>query len=123
MLNGNLNQTQILNQNNKPEIIWIDPNIKNEENQQILRDLKSISINNAKDNDSNNVPPTKRKALYKINYDVYDFIDLDIAMEYIKTIKFIATIIIVSGRILPAFIKKFKDTLKVFIFNNLFLFQ
>ena len=70
-------------------LIWIDPNIDNEENSQYIKNIKTIVNNNFKG--------------YKNNDD---------ALKYLKTIKFKETIIMISGRLYIDFINKFKSNLK-----------
>ena len=67
-------------------IIWIDPNIHSEENQNYLKELKSNGV---------------------IKIQCYDnYLE---AIDYIKQIKFEETVIIVNGEIYNNFIKIFKE--------------
>ena len=93
-----LNQNN--NQNNKLEIIWIDQNITNNENQGYIKELKSNNIHN-----------------------IHQYTDMNKAIELIKNIRFIETIIIVSGSYLPQLIKQFKDNLKqIYIIPKIIVF-
>ena len=93
-----LNQNN--NQNNKLEIIWIDQNITNNENQGYIKELKSNNIHN-----------------------IHQYTDMNKAIELIKNIRFIETIIIVSGSYLPELIKQFKDNLKqIYIIPKIIVF-
>ena len=113
--------------NNKLFIIWIDKNIKNEENQKYVKDLNSN--NNTQLNDGINTNDTKnnvynyRKKLSDLKKDVQEFTNLDDAFDAIKEIRFIETIIIVSGSFLLDFIKKFKKNLKqIYIIPKIIVF-
>ena len=93
-----LNQNN--NQNNKLEIIWIDQNITNNENQGYIKELKSNNIHN-----------------------IHQYTDMNKAIELIKNIRFIETIIIVSGSYLPELIKQFKKNLKqIYIIPKIIVF-
>ena len=97
---------------NKLLIIWIDKNIKNEENQKYVKDLNSD--NNTQLNNGININDKVlnfRKNLSDLKKDVQEFTDLNNAFDAIKEIRFIDTIIIVSGSYLVEFIKKFKNNL------------
>ena len=97
---------------NKLLIIWIDKNIKNEENQKYVKDLNSdnnTQLNNGIN--ANDKLLNFRKNLNDLKKDVQEFTDLNNAFDAIKEIRFIDTIIIVSGSYLVEFIKKFKYNL------------
>ena len=97
---------------NKLLIIWKDKNIKNEENQKYVKDLNSdnnTQLNNGIN--ANDKLLNFRKNLNDLKKDVQEFTDLNNAFDAIKEIRFIDTIIIVSGSYLVEFIKKFKHNL------------
>lgn len=100
MINERPILSQNNNQNNKLEIIWIDQNITNNENQGYIKELKSNNIHN-----------------------IHQYTDMNKAIELIKNIRFIETIIIVSGSYLPQLIKQFKDNLKqIYIIPKIIVF-
>ena len=79
-------------------VIWIDPNIDNKENQQYSKRLKSISN-------------------FKGYKNIHD------ALEYLKTIKFEETKIILSGKLYIDFIKKFKSILQdIYVIPKIIIF-
>ena len=82
------NQTQDLK-----HLIWIDPNIENDENQGYVKSMKELGFSN-----------------------IQCFKTTDEGINYIKTIQFESSKIILSGRLYIEFIKKFKENIK-----NLFL--
>ena len=107
------NPNQVVN--NQLNIIQIDKNINNEENQKYLNYLKSLNntpIPNINTNQINNGLNIPNNLILKPKYEVNEFVEIEKAMEKIKTIRFIETIIIVSGSFLPDLIKKFKANLK-----------
>ena len=126
MLNESQALSQNLNQNNKVEIIWIDKNLGNQENQQYISDLKSSgtkSMSNVKTIVLSNGLQMNREPLSKKKCDIQEYTDLDAAIEYIKTLRFMATIIIVSGSYLLDFIKKFKDNIRhIYIIPRIIVF-
>ena len=109
---------------NKLLIIWIDKNIKNEENQKYVKDLNSD--NNSQLNNginANDKVLNFRKNLNDLKKDVQEFTDLNNAFDAIKEIRFIETIIIVSGSYLVEFIKKFKHNLnQIYIIPKIIVF-
>ena len=109
---------------NKLLIIWIDKNIKNEENQKYVKDLNSD--NNSQLNNGINTNEKVlnfRKNLSDLKKDVQEFTDLNNAFDAIKEIRFIETIIIVSGSYLVEFIKKFKHNLnQIYIIPKIIVF-
>ena len=117
MSNEDLNQNKLL-------IIWIDKNIKNEENQKYVKDLNSD--NNSQLNNGINTNEKVlnfRKNLSDLKKDVQEFTDLNNAFDAIKEIRFIDTIIIVSGSYLVEFIKKFKHNLnQIYIIPKIIVF-
>ena len=82
------NKTINENQNLK-HLIWIDPYIENEENQSYYKSMKELGFSNIK-----------------------CFKTTDEGINYIKTIKFESSKIILSGRLYIEFIKKFKENIK-----------
>ena len=81
-------------------IIWIDPNVNNEENKYYLKELKKIE--NSKINCFKNV--------------------MD-ALTFIKKIKFSKTNIIISGSLYTEFIEKFEEILtEIFIIPKIIIF-
>ena len=70
-------------------LIWIDPNYDNEENQDYVRNIKNLGFSNI--------------VLFKTTEG---------GINYIKTIKFESTKIILNGRLFIEFIWKFKENLK-----------
>ena len=109
---------------NKLLIIWIDKNIKNEENQKYVKDLNSdnnTQLNNGIN--ANDKLLNFRKNLNDLKKDVQEFTDLNNAFDAIKEIRFIDTIIIVSGSYLVEFIKKFKHNLnQIYIIPKIIVF-
>ncbi len=82
--------TQTLNLPNR-EIIWIDKNVNNNENTDYINSITYQSLN--------------------IKVDIYNikkFIDIDSSIKHLKTLKFIETIIIVSGSLYKDFVKTLK---------------
>ena len=67
-------------------IIWIDQNISNDENTGYAQKLKSIR-----------------------DYSFNGFKDIKSAIDFLKTIRFAGTKIIVSGKLYIDFIKQYKD--------------
>ena len=117
MSNQDQNQNKLL-------IIWIDKNIKNEENQKYVKDLNSdnnTQLNNGIN--ANDKVLNFRKNLNDLKKDVQEFTDLNNAFDAIKEIRFIDTIIIVSGSYLVEFIKKFKHNLnQIYIIPKIIVF-
>ena len=74
-------------------LIWIDPNIDNDENQGYVKSMKELGFSN-----------------------IQCFKTTNEGINYIKTIKFESSKIILCGRLYIEFIKKFKENIK-----NLFL--
>ena len=74
-------------------LIWIDPNIDNDENQGYVKSMKELRFSN-----------------------IQCFKTTDEGINYIKTIQFESSKIILSGRLYIEFIEKFKENNK-----NLFL--
>ena len=71
--------------------IWIDQNIDNEENKKYRIKLSHI-----------------------IGLEIIPYDNISLALEYLKTLKFIPIFIIVSGRLYPEFIIAFKANIKIF---------
>lgn len=81
-------------------IIWIDPNVDNEENRGYLKDLQSYNY-----------------------FKIKCFKNIDEAINIIKKIEFEETYIILSGRLYIKFIEKFKENLKdVYIIPKIIIF-
>ncbi len=74
---------------NLKHLIWIDPNYDNEENQIYVRNMRELGFLNIK--------------CFKTTEE---------GIDYIKTIKFESTKIILNGRLFVEFIWKFKEILK-----------
>ena len=74
---------------NLKHLIWIDPNYDNEENQIYVRNMRELGFLNIK--------------CFKTTEE---------GIDYIKTIKFESTKIILNGRLFVEFIWKFKENLK-----------
>ena len=70
-------------------IIWIDPNVDNEENRGYLKDLQSYNY-----------------------FKIKCFKNIDEAINIIKKIEFEETYMILSGILYIKFIEKFKENLK-----------
>ena len=95
MGSSNSNLNNILN-----IIIWIDPNINNNENTKYLRQLES----------------------YK-NTKVHPFKNILDSIEFIKTLKFEETNIIISGSLYSEFIKKFEENIRdIYIIPKIIIF-
>ena len=74
-------------------LIWIDPNIENDENQGYVRNMKKLGFSN-----------------------IQSFKTTEEGINYIKTIQFESSKIILSGRLYIEFIKKFKENIKNLFF-------
>ena len=88
------------NELNMINIIWIDPNLDNEENKSYLKSLEGIK-----------------------NIKISCYKNIDDALQFIKTLKFSETNIIISGRLYSEFIKGLKDILgDIFIIPKIIVF-
>ena len=74
---------------NLKHLIWIDPNVDNEENKKYVANMENIGFKN-----------------------IQCFKSTEDGINYLKTIKFESTKIILSGRLFIDFIKKFKENIK-----------
>ena len=84
---------------NPENIIWIDENVDNDENTGYLKDLNSLG------------------------YKVECFKNVDDGLNYIKSIKFESTKIIISGRLYIKFIKIFIDNLNdIYVIPKIIIF-
>ena len=94
------NTTLNKNESNITNVIWIDPNIDNEENTNYLNNLETIE-----------------------NIKITCFKDIDNALIFIKKIKFSETIIILSGKFYTEFIQKFEENLNyIFVVPKMIIF-
>ena len=83
-----------------PHIIWVDSNVDGEENTSYIEELKSLGY-----------------------YRITCFKDINEAIEYIKTIEFEETIIIVSGSLYIHFIEAFKSNINdIFVIPQIIIF-
>ena len=83
-----------------PNILWIDSNIDNEENISYIEELKSLGY-----------------------YKIKCFKEINSAIEYIKTIEFEETFIIVSGSLYIPFINTFKNHLSdIYVIPKIIIF-
>ena len=83
-----------------PNVIWIDPNIDNEENTKYIKELQDINC-------------------FNIRY----FKNVMDAITLIKSIRFIETNIIISGSLYSEFVEKFKENIKdIFIIPKIIIF-
>ena len=81
-------------------VIWFDENYDNEENTGYINELKEYH-----------------------NLKIKCFKDIEEGMNYIKTIEFVETNIIISGRLYGKFISKFKEELKdIYIIPKIIIF-
>ena len=81
-------------------VIWFDENYDNEENTGYINELKEYH-----------------------NLKIKCFKDIEEGMKYIKTIEFVETNIIISGRLYGKFIDKFKEELKdIYIIPKIIIF-
>ena len=81
-------------------VIWFDENYDNEENTGYINELKGYH-----------------------NLKIKCFKDIEEGMKYIKTIEFVETNIIISGRLYGKFISKFKEELKdIYIIPKIIIF-
>ena len=81
-------------------VIWFDENYDNEENTGYINELKGYH-----------------------NLKIKCFKDIEEGMKYIKTIEFVETNIIISGRLYGKFIDKFKEELKdIYIIPKIIIF-
>jgi len=88
----------IMPKNNPKNVIWIDPNIDNQENTGYLEYLKTIA-------------------------NTKSFKNVNKALDFIKTIKFSETNIIISGSLYAEFIEKFEENLTdIFIIPKIIVF-
>ena len=86
--------------NDITNVIWIDPNVDNEENTYYTQELKKIK-----------------------NVKINCFKNVMDALTLIKNIKFSATNIIISGSLYSKFIEKFKENLtNIFIIPKIIIF-
>ena len=84
---------------NTEYVIWIDENVDNFENTGYLKDLNLLG------------------------YNVETFKNVDDGLEYVKSIKFESTKIIISGRLYVKFIKKFIDNMnEIFVIPKIIIF-
>ena len=84
---------------NPENVIWIDENVDNFENTGYLRELNFLG------------------------YNVKTFKNVDDGLEYVKTIKFESTKIIISGRLYVKFIRKFIDNMnEIFVIPKIIIF-
>ena len=81
--------TKKIDNNISNVIIWIDPNINNEENTNYLKQLKSFK-----------------------NSKIYSFHNVLDSLVLIKSLKFEETNIIISGSLYNEFIKKFEENIR-----------
>ena len=94
------NNISKINNNLLNIIIWIDPNINNNENTKYIKDLESFK-----------------------NTRIYPFKDISDSLEKIKTIKFEETHIIVSGSLYSEFIKKLEENIRdIYIVPKIIIF-
>ena len=83
-----------------PNVIWIDPNIDNEENTKYIKELQDINF-------------------FNIRY----FKNVVDAITLIKSIRFIETNIIISGSLYTEFVERFKENIKdIFIIPKIIIF-
>ena len=83
-----------------PNVIWIDPNIDNEENTKYIKELQDINC-------------------FNIRY----FKNVVDAITLIKSIRFIETNIIISGSLYSEFVEKFKENItNIFIIPKIIIF-
>ena len=88
------------NELNMINIIWIDSNVDNEENTSYLKSLEGIK-----------------------NIKISCYKNINDALQFIKTLKFSETNIIISGRLYSEFIKRLKDILgDIFIIPKIIIF-
>jgi hypothetical protein len=71
--------------------VWIDQNINNEENKKYWTKLSGI-----------------------IGLEIKPYDNVSVAIEYLKTLKFVPIFIIISGRLYPKFITNFK-TISIYL--------
>ena len=84
---------------NPENVIWIDENVDNFENTGYLKGLNSLG------------------------YNVNTFKNVDDGLEFVKTIKFESTKIIISGRLYVKFIRKFIDDMnEIFVIPKIIIF-
>jgi len=94
------NNVSKINNNLLNIIIWIDPNINNNENTKYIKDLESFK-----------------------NTRIYPFKDISDSLEKIKTIKFEETHIIVSGSLYSEFIKKLEENIRdIYVVPKIIIF-
>ena len=83
-----------------PNVMWIDPNIDNEENTKYIKELQDINF-------------------FNIRY----FKNVVDAITLIKSIRFIETNIIISGSLYTEFVERFKENIKdIFIIPKIIIF-
>lgn len=86
--------------NSLSNIIWIDPNVDNEENTLYLKELELIG-----------------------NFKINCFKIVEKAIEVIKEIYFEQIFIIISGKLFKDFIEKFKENLKdIYVIPKIIIF-
>ena len=88
------------NSSNIVNVVWVDPNVDNEENTTYLNDLKTIE-----------------------NTRISCFKNVNDALIFIKTLKFCETKIIISGKLYSNFIEKFEENLTdIYIIPKIVIF-
>ena len=74
--------------NANTNVIWINRDLNNEENIKYIDELSTL-----------------------ISLNISTFENLDMAIKYMKSIKFQETKIIINGELYPEFVKKFKENI------------
>ena len=109
------------NYHKKLLIIWIDPNINNEENQQYIQDAenlirKKIAIPGSftiKDFSHNEAKP----------FIIHTFKEIEPSITFIKSIRFQFSVIIVSGTLFVDFVTQFQNNLNdIYIIPKIIIF-
>ena len=98
-----------LQNNNKPLIIWIDQNIYNHENQNYLLQLGYSNVNmNSLPSEINYIPQKDEN----LSYDIQVYNSVNESIEFMTSLRFKDTIIIISGGLFNDFIEKLHQQLK-----------
>ena len=93
----------------KPLIIWIDQNINNLENQNYLLQLGYSNVNmNSLPSEINYIPQNEKN----LSYDIQVYDNVNESIQYITSLRFKDTIIIISGGLFNDFIGKLYQRLK-----------
>ena len=111
----------MLTRKNRPVIIWIDQNINSKENQLYLKKLGFYNIHIKFGSSLSNLPVLEVEENNK--FDIHPYESQKSAIDFLKTLKFNETIIIVSGRCFVDFVMEFNKNLKyIYVIPKIIVF-